>query len=66
MLADENLIESGYFFESDIKIRPNASKASPPGKYFPINKLDSSIARPIKQNITPSLNFHLFCIKPFI
>ena len=43
---------------------PNASKASPPGRNLPINKLVTSIIAPIRQDIIPSLNFHLVCIKP--
>jgi len=55
--------DSYFFLESDIKISPIASEANAPGKNLPIKKLDNSITTPIRQNTTPSLNFHLFCIK---
>lgn len=53
---------SYFSLELDIKINPMANEANPPGINLPINKLVKSIIIPIIHNITPNLNFHLFCI----
>lgn len=59
--------EYSYFsLDCEIKIIPIANKTSPPGMNLPINKLVNSIPAPIIQDITPNLNFHLFCITIFI
>lgn len=50
------------FLDCDIKISPIINKANPPGIILPINKLVNSITAPVRQDITPNLNFHLLCI----
>jgi hypothetical protein len=51
-----------YFLESDINIIPITKEANPPGMNLTVNILVKSIIMPIIHNITPNLNFHLFCI----